>query len=166
MPKIIKDAAISEDNWNVLALNDEALSASDVSANDVAPLTLWKDAKSNINSAELGVLLDSSDALDDLLDHLNQLPIIAINFPLFTDGRGYSLARRLRTRYHYTGDIRAVGDVLLDQLFYMRRCGFSSFSLRDEDQYSNALNYLSTINESYQASGDSRDSILEKRLKA
>ncbi|HCZ13184.1 MAG TPA: oxidoreductase, partial [Candidatus Accumulibacter sp.] len=72
-------------------------------------------------------------------------------FPKFTDGRSYSTARLLRERYRYTGEIRALGDVLQDQLFYMRRCGIDAFALRADKDIEQALAGLRTFSDSYQA---------------
>ena len=77
---------------------------------------------------------------------------IAIEFPAFNDGRGLSLAVLLRTRYGYTGDIMATGDVHEDMLHYMRRCGFTSFLVPDERNLETALSTLAPYSDYYQAS--------------
>src|SRR5690606_7612706 len=82
---------------------------------------------------------------------LPALPVIALNFPAFTDGRSYSTAVALRTHHRYEGEIRAIGDVLRDQLFYMRRCGFSTFDLRDSVKLEDAQKALGDYTTSYQA---------------
>lgn len=70
--------------------------------------------------------------IDDVIDELLALPLIALEFPKYTDGRAYSTAHRLRGQLGYTGQLRAVGDVLLDQLQLMRRCGFDAFEITSE----------------------------------
>jgi uncharacterized protein (DUF934 family) len=77
---------------------------------------------------------------------------VDIAFPNFTDGRGYSIARILRTRLQFKGDIRATGDVLVDQLSYMARCGFTSFALRDDQSVNVAKHTLLAFSLSYQSS--------------
>lgn len=77
------------------------------------------------------VLLGSEDPRQ-LAPHLDQLRLIAIEFPRATDGRGLSSARILRDEYGWQGELRAAGDVLVDQLAHMARCGFSSFALRGD----------------------------------
>jgi uncharacterized protein (DUF934 family) len=67
------------------------------------------------------------------------LPVVAIHFPTFTDGRGYSLARLLRQRHGFGGDLRATGDVLRDQIYLLHKCGFSSFALREDQDPEEAL---------------------------
>ena len=79
------------------------------------------------------------DDVAPLLPWLATLPLIAIRFPVFTDGRGYSLARLLRGRHGYAGELRAVGDVLRDQLYFLQRCGFDSFALRADQPPEEAL---------------------------
>lgn len=73
------------------------------------------------------VRIEPGDDALELLPHLARIRLVEVNFPVFGDGRGYSAARLLR-EYGYTGEIRAVGDVLIDQLAYLRRCGFDSFA--------------------------------------
>ena len=86
--------------------------------------------------ARHGVVLQPEDDPETLVPYLSQLKVVAIHFPVFTDGRGYSIARLLR-RWHYQGEIRATGDVLQDQLYFMQRSGFNAFELR-EDQDADA----------------------------
>ena len=70
------------------------------------------------------------------------LPIIAVQFPVFTDGRGYSHGKMLRDRLGYTGELRATGDVLRDQIYFLSRCGFSSFALRSDQNPEESLTAL------------------------
>lgn len=72
------------------------------------------------------VRIEPGDDTRELLPHLDRVALVEVNFPTFGDGRGYSVARILREE-GYTGELRAVGDVLVDQLAYMRRCGFDAF---------------------------------------
>ncbi len=80
----------------------------------------------------LGLLLTGSDSLEELRPHLDRFQLIALDFPKFTDGRAYSQARLLRKRYGFTGELRAVGNVLQDQFLHMHRCGFDSYEVADE----------------------------------
>ena len=77
---------------------------------------------------------------------------VEVNFPSFTDGRGYSTARLLRERFGYRGELRAVGDVQRDQLFNLARCGFDAFLLRKDEDAADALAALEDFSEAYQAS--------------
>ncbi|WP_011583301.1 MULTISPECIES: DUF934 domain-containing protein [Chelativorans] len=80
----------------------------------------------------LGVELLPGDALDPILPFLDRLPLVALSFPAFNDGRSYSKAELLRSRHNYRSDVRATGDVLIDQIPHMLRCGFSSFEVKNE----------------------------------
>ena len=86
-----------------------------------------------------------------------------MNFPKFTDGRGYSTARLLRERYGYTGELRAIGDVLHDQLFYMARCGFDAFALKDGKDVAKAVNAFETFMTPYQAAVDQPQPLFRRR---
>ena len=80
---------------------------------------------------DLGLVLEPADRLDDLDDDLDAIAAVAVRFPKFGDGRGYSLARLLRDRHGYTGELRAVGDVLWDQLEALCRVGFDTIEVTD-----------------------------------
>ena len=84
---------------------------------------------------------------------MSTLSFVAVDFPKFMDGRGFSYARELREQRRYQGEIRAVGDFIRDQLFYMKRCGFSSYAL-PSDELEAALASLNDFSESYQSSVD------------
>lgn len=100
------------------------------------------------------VWLSPADDPIALVPHLNAVPLIAIDFPVFNDGRGYSTAAVLRSRYRYRGDLRAIGDVLIDQLFFLRRVGFSSFALRADQDRDRAVKALRTFSDVYQGAAD------------
>ena len=96
-------------------------------------------------SATHGVWLSPTDDPAALVPRLSAVPLIAIDFPVFNDGRGYSTAAVLRSRYRYLGDLRAIGDVLIDQLFFLRRVGFTSFLLRADQDHLKAVAKLRTF---------------------
>jgi uncharacterized protein (DUF934 family) len=83
-------------------------------------------------NGELGIVLASDQSPGLIANDLHRFTLVCLEFPKFTDGRAYSYARLLRARYDFTGEIRAVGMVLRDQLLFMRRCGFDSFDIPDE----------------------------------
>lgn len=78
-----------------------------------------------------GLVLEPAQRVEAIADALPYLGLVAIQFPKFTDGRGYSLARQIRERYKFAGEVRATGDVLFDQLQFMTRCGFDAFEISD-----------------------------------
>ena len=108
------------------------------------------------------VRLEPGDEARDLLPHLGRLKLIEVNFPAYTDGRGYTSARVLREA-GYTGELRAVGDVLVDQLAYMRRCGFDSFAPERELNVADAEAAMARYADVYQPTVDGRSPVWAKR---
>jgi uncharacterized protein (DUF934 family) len=97
-------------------------------------------------------LLEAGDDPGALAASLGRLKIVAVNFPQFGDGRGYSIGRLLRERYGYRGELRAVGEVARDHLYFMAQCGFDAFELRAGEDPQEALHALNDFSEAYQAS--------------
>ena len=127
----------------------------------IVPLSVWLARKDELlprlNQGSLGVWLDSFERIESLaesLDNLNRFTVIGVNFPRFGDGRGYSIATLLRTRYGYTGELRAIGDVLHDQLFDLKRVGFDTFALRADKNIEDALRGFNDFSETYQSAVD------------
>ncbi len=91
----------------------------------------WQElsAHARADDRPLGVLLKPGQDLQNVLPDLARFALAVIAFPKFTDGRGYSLARKLRSHYGYAGELRASGDILFDQLQLLARCGFDSFDI-------------------------------------
>lgn len=114
----------------------------------------------------VGVLLEPGDDPATLEGDIANIPVIAVNFPKFTDGRGYSIAFLLRKRLGYRGELRAVGDVQRDQFFYMQRAGFNAFLLKDGKDPANALTSLRDFTTPYQASADGRPPVFRLRTGA
>ena len=165
MPKIIKDGAVLDDCWQVIeTLEDTQTTPDSIGSNTLLPLTVWLSQKDKLHHRDdIGVWLNSDDSIELLADDLSQLPLIAINFPSFMDGRGFSSARLLRERYHYTGEIRAIGYVLRDQLCYLKRCGFNAFVLQPDVDLTAALASLDDFTESYQASVEQQKPLFRRR---
>jgi uncharacterized protein (DUF934 family) len=98
------------------------------------------------------VVLEPTDDPRAIADKLPGLKVVAVNFPKYADGRGYSIGRLLRERYGYKGELRAVGVVARDHLQLLAQCGFDSFQLREGEDAEEALAGLSDFSEAYQAS--------------
>jgi uncharacterized protein (DUF934 family) len=114
-------------------------------------------------NAPVGVRLKSGESPEVLGEDLARLSVVAIEFPKFADGRGFSWARMLRTRLRFTGEVRAVGDFLYDQIAYLVRVGFDSFDAPDKldaDQFNRALAEMTNV---YQPSTDGKKTIRELR---
>jgi uncharacterized protein (DUF934 family) len=150
MPRLIKNGAIVEDRW--VLVRDAASLADLPSGPVIVPLALWKAERSALAArGEVGVWLKPDEEPDALADHIAALPLIAVDFPKFTDGRGYSTAQLLRGRYRFSGELRAIGDVLRDQLYYMHQCGFDAFAVRADRSLEDALKALTDFSDGYQA---------------
>lgn len=155
MPLIIKNQQVVEDDWELLP-KDATVEQLVPGQRQLVPLALWLAEHDNLLSqpGPHGLWLDSDEEVEQLEADLGQLEVIALNFPAFTDGRQYSGARILRERFGYKGEIRAIGDVLRDQLFYMHRCGFDAFAVRADRDPHDALKGLQDFSVSYQAATD------------
>ncbi len=130
----------------------------DLPADDCVMVSLnrWLSETEALRAREsgVGILVQPDDDVMRLEGKLDGVLLIAVSFPKFTDGRGYSSARLLRDRLGYVEELRAVGDVLPDQVFYMRRVGFDSFDLAEGKSPDTAIAQLETFSVTYQAGAD------------
>ena len=140
MPRLIKDGTIVDSDW--LPANPERLTPG-----HILSLDQWLELDDKAGSA---VQLEPGDGATPLLDHVDAIDLVAINFPVFTDGRGFSYGRELREQ-GFKGELRAVGAFIRDQVDYLQRCGFNAFQLADEDQLESAMDGLTPFSEHYQA---------------
>lgn len=155
--KMIKNKTVVEDSWSVLRLGetDTADAIKVPSGKVLVPLKVWlAQREALLHRADIGVWFASDERAEDLQNDAEKLPVIAVDFPKFADGRGYSIAFNLRNRCNYRGELRAIGDVLRDQLFYLQRVGFDAFAIRADKDILDALNGLNDFSLSYQASTD------------
>lgn len=155
MPLLIDRKPVDNDSWQLVE-DAEALVATQASGADLLlPLALYLEQNDAL--AEYGgrvaIRINGDDELAPLLAQLERFPLIAIEFPVFRDGRGFSLARLLR-RAGFTGELRAVGGFGRDQLGYLERCGFNAFDLADEGYSDSVLAAFSEISVRYQGSAD------------
>lgn len=165
MPKIIKDKAIVSDDWSLLKLTDDVAPESAVvpTGKQVVPLKVWLAQQSHLAArSDIGVWFASDECAEDLGTAVTTLPLIAIDFPSFTDGRGYSIAYQLRARLGFEGELRAIGDVLRDQLFYMQRVGFNAFATRADRSIEDALKGLTDFSDAYQTSWDQKTPLFRR----
>lgn len=165
MREIIKDKAVIADDWTVLHLaeGDTAESIAVPAGKIIVPLTVWQAQRAALqNRADIGVWLASDERPEALKDDIAKFPVIAVDFPKFSDGRGYSIAYNLRARLSFTGELRAIGDVLRDQLFYMQRVGFNAFATRPDRNIHDALKGLTDFSEAYQTSWDQKTPLFRR----
>lgn len=134
MSALIRHRALVADRWRLLR-DALTLAAVPDSGAVIVPLALWRAERAALLArGDVGVWLAPADDPALLADDIASLPVIAVEFPQFADGRGYSTARLLRQRYHYANELRAIGDILRDQLFALEEVGFDAFLLRaDKD---------------------------------
>ena len=129
----------------------------------IVPLKVWLAQKSTLQTrTDIGVWIASDERPEELKDDVASLPLIAVDFPVFSDGRGYSIAYNLRARLKFTGELRAVGDVLRDQLFYLQRVGFNAFATRADRSMEEALKGLSDFSDVYQTSWDQKSPLFRR----
>ena len=113
------------DEWRVLAEGEDA-----TGGHLILTPAQWAALDSAGAPGPAGLLLQPSTDLDSL-GNVDRFALIALVFPKFSDGRAYSLGHQLRITHGFSGELRAIGDVLFDQLQLMRRCGFDTFEIRD-----------------------------------
>jgi uncharacterized protein (DUF934 family) len=156
MTGIIRNGRVVDDAWRIVPATGEMLAPAVLPERAIVPLSLWRAKKNEIlaRGKPVGVWLDSHEGPEAIVADLACFSVVAIHFPKFTDGRGYSTARLLRERYAYAGELRAIGDVLRDQLFFLRRCGFDTYAVRADRDIEAALAGFDDFPESYQAAVD------------
>lgn len=155
MATLIKERRIVADSWHLLERGPKGELPEVPTRGDViVPLALWLGRREDFLAypGKLGVWLDANERPEALAGDVPRFPLIAVNFPKFGDGRGYSIARLLRERYGFKGELRAIGDVLHDHLFFMEQCGFDAFALREDQDAQEALSVFNTFSDSYQTS--------------
>lgn len=155
-------AAIVEDRF--VRVEDEA--ALPESGGVLVSLTRFLAEKDSLLSREdgVGVLLEPDESPKEIEADLGRLSLVALDFPVFSDGRAYSSARLLRERMGYEGELRAVGDVLCEQLTFMLRSGFDTFEMSSPKALEEFASVLKEVRFVYQPTGDGRATAIERRL--
>lgn len=162
---VIKHGAVVEDRWIRLDEDSALPDFGDI----VVSLERWQRDREIIlaHNGGLGIELRSDQLADSLGQDASLFQMIALNFPVFSDGRSYSTGRLLRDRYGFVGELRAVGNVLRDQFLFMDRCGFDSLEVGDAAAvaaWTRAWTMaLSEIEVFYQPAGDTRPPAFAQR---
>lgn len=157
MPKLIKDGVIADDLWVRLAKPEGGATDCVVPEGaHIVPLSVWTAQHETLSTrSDIGVWVDSDEDVMALAKDSAKLPLIALNFPAFMDGRAFSSARLLRDQLKFTGELRAVGAFIRDQLCYLSRCGVNAFQFEDENtDLTSAMQSLTDFTEFYQAASD------------
>ena len=172
MPKIISQQRLAEDQWKLVRLTDTETphSVRLPIGPLLVPLAVWRTRKEELihrnweHDEPLGIWLAPNEGPEAIAEDLDDLSLIAIHFPKFADGRGYSTARLLRERYGYRGELRAFGDVGQDQLYFLDRVGFDSFAIKESDaDAAGALAAFATFPEAYQAAANENLPLFRRR---
>ena len=158
---LIKGETFVENVFLALADEQEAPAGRPV----MVSLKRWQAEREQLiaRNTAVGVRLTSDQAPDVLGDDIHRLAVIALEFPKFKDGRGYSWARLLRQRLGYKGEIRAVGDVLRDQWLFMRRCGIDAFEVKPGTRIEDFRDAQAELSVFYQPSSDRVTNVLALR---
>lgn len=151
---LIKDGAIAADQF----IDVSAAESIPEDGNIIVSLDQWLENLDALiaRRSPLGIRLRSNQHPEVIADDLDHFAVIALEFPVFKDGRAYTYARLLRERWGFGGELRAVGDVLLEQLHYMQRVGFNAFDLDSVDPLKDWQTAASEFSTWYQATGDGR----------
>ena len=176
---IIFNKKIVADTWR-LVREEEALPGVLETAGDlIVPLAYWVKEHATLaqRAGKTGVWLKGADDPAQLQlpvvamggaagGAVSSLPLVAVEFAQFVDGRGYSIGRLLRERHGFTGELRAIGDVLRDQLLALTRCGFNSFALKEGKSLEDALQAFDEFSGAYQNTVDQPVPYYRRRLTA
>ena len=164
MQNVIRGRTLVRDNWRKLEADTLPTPGEDV----LVPLARWRAERDALRRHEgrLGLWLEPDDDPAAAAADRELFELIAVNFPRFTDGRGYSIARFLRERHGYRGELRAVGDVQRDQLFYLMRCGFDAFALNAAEDPAEVSAAFDDFSDAYQASVERPVPLFRRRNEA
>lgn len=163
---ILKADGTWEENIWAIVRDAQASETPQSGAPTLLPLAQWLERKAQGNlPASAGVWLAPAEDPAALAVDFARLPLVAIDFPRFFDGRGYSTASLLR-RYGYVGELRAIGEVLIDQIFMLKRVGFDSFALREDQNAAHAVAALQRYTQSYQGAADNPLPLFRRRTAA
>jgi uncharacterized protein (DUF934 family) len=158
---LIKDNAVIEDPF-VTVGPGEAIPARGPL---IVGLDQWREGRARLIEREepIGIRLKSDQHPELIADDLRYFSVVALEFPAFRDGRAYSYARLLREHYGFARELRAVGDVLVDQLCFMLRTGFNAFEIEASDPLAALRSAAAAYSVRYQPTGDGRPTAAELR---
>lgn len=156
---LIRGGRLSDDKYVDVTDSDEIPSDGAI----FVSLSQWRAHADALRGRDLGIVLRSDESPDQIADDLSAFSVIALEFPVFRDGRAYSYARILREAYGYAGELRAVGEVLLEQLHFMVRVGFDAFELQGDDPEGAWQIAAEEFSAWYQPGADARPTAMQLR---
>lgn len=165
MPQLLKDGKVIDNPWQIIEANDEADQEALPSGDILVPLSMWLNNQSVLenHSGAVGLWINGGEEIEGIAQSIVTAPVIAINFPKFVDGRGFSVARLLRDRYGFKGELRAVGQIIRDQLFFLKRCGFNAFEFDSEIDLDEGAQSLADFSDAYQVAADQPEPLFKRR---
>jgi len=165
MPQLLKDGQVIDNPWQIIEANDEADQEALPSGDILVPLSMWLNNQSVLenHSGAVGLWINGGEEIEGIAQSIVTAPVIAINFPKFVDGRGFSVARLLRDRYGFKGELRAVGQIIRDQLFFLKRCGFNAFEFDSEIDLDEGAQSLADFSDAYQVAADQPEPLFKRR---
>jgi uncharacterized protein (DUF934 family) len=150
------ETAAERDVWHTVSGEDGPMVTLTPAPHLLLSYTQWHSVRSHWPAdMPVGVILGNDQDVEDLAADLPRLGLVALNFPKWVDGRAYSQARLLRNRYRFKGEVRAIGDVLVDMMPLLHRTGFDAVALRPDQKQSSAERALGFFPAHYQ--GDVQD---------
>lgn len=165
MPQLLKDGQVIDNTWQLIEANEdsqETLPNGDI----LVPVSMWQTNQSSIlenHRGAVGLWINGDEEIEGIAESIITAPVIAINFPKFVDGRGFSVARLLRDRFGFKGELRAVGQIIRDQLFLLQRCGFNAFQFDSEIDLTEAVKSLADFSDAYQVAADQPEPLFKRR---
>ena len=161
MTRLVKDNALVEDPFEYVPEGGEIPPDGPV----IVHLEQWRTHRNELSGrgSAVGVRLKSDESPELVANDLGRFAVVALEFPAFRDGRAYSYARILRERYGFEGEVRAVGDVLREQLHFMLRTGFNAFEIAGDDPLGQIRAAMEDFSVPYQPTGDGRTSAVQRR---
>jgi uncharacterized protein (DUF934 family) len=165
---VIRHGHVEPDAWRIVGLDPAELERALPAGPIMVPLATFQARRAELlgRLEPLGVWLEPDQDPAELAPDLQVLALVAVRFPKFTDGRGYSIATVLRRRHRYAGELRAFGDLGRDQLYYLARVGFDSVRLAERHDPEAALASLETFSVRYQAGFDEPLPLFRRRENA
>lgn len=162
MSRILRRRAIVEDEW---ALSLEGAAQPPRGGKIIVPLARWRGERAQLEAggASIGVLLANTEDVESVHAQIADRPLIALQFPVFTDGRALTQAVLLRNRLGFTGELRAVGDVVRDLVFWLGRCGFDAIVPRPDQDLQACVAALDEIRAAYQPAADGHSAVWARR---